>query len=155
MLLGPTWAREAPAREGPELPPAAVALFEEINAFRAENGLRSVEFSLPLIRAAIGHSEEQVLQDYFSHTSPDPARANPWDRAELEGYEWAEICENIYRSSQSNAQALARDTMEAWKSSEGHRANLLSPEVRDIGIGIAGYPNGEYVITLVMGRKLS
>lgn len=29
-------------------------------------------------------------------------------------------------------------------NSPGHRANILNPQFRDIGIGVAGSPNGPY-----------
>lgn len=136
------------------LPPAVVSLFEEINAFRTENGLSPVKFSSRLVRAAASHSEEQASLDYFSHDSPDPKRADAWTRAELYGYDWGELCENIFRTNQTEDQMIVQETMDGWKSSGGHRANLLAPKVEDIGLGIARYPNGDFVVTLVMGREL-
>ena len=153
MLLGPVTAQEAP-KKGVELPPAVVSLFEEINAFRAESGLSPVKFSSRLVRAAASHSEEQAKLDYFSHESPDPKRVDAWTRAELYGYNWGELCENIFRTNQTEDQLIVQETMESWKSSGAHRANLLAPKVKDIGLGIAEYSNGDKVVTLVMGREL-
>lgn len=136
------------------LPPAVVSMFEEINAFRTANGLSPVKFSSRLVRAAASHSEEQADKGYFSHHSPDPTRTDPWTRAELYGYNWAEVCENIYRTNHTGDGEIVRDTMEGWKSSDLHRANLLSPKVTDIGLGIARYPSGESVVTVMLGREL-
>ena len=135
------------------LPPAVVSMFEQINAFRAENGLAPVKFSSRLVRAATSHSEDQATRGYFGHNSPDPKRADAWTRAELYGYDWAEVCENIFRSNQSEDEKIVQETLKAWKESGAHRANLLSPKVTDIGIGIARYASGESVVTMMMGRE--
>jgi uncharacterized protein YkwD len=153
VLLGPVSAQEAP-KNGVMLSPAVVSLFEEINAFRAENGLDPVKFSSRLVRAAASHSDEQASLDYFSHHSPNPTRVDAWTRAELYGYDWGELCENIFRTDQTEDHLIVQETMEGWKSSGAHRANLLAPKVKDIGLGIARYSNGDMVVTLMMGREL-
>jgi uncharacterized protein YkwD len=145
-------AEEAPPK-GQKLPGSVGVLYKAVNEYRAQNGLPAVKLSGKLILAAMGHSKEMAEKDYFSHHSPTPGQASAWDRAESVGYDWAAVSENIYRTAQSGDEEIARDSMNVWIESDGHRANLLDPTVKDIGVGVAQYSNGEYAVTLMMGRE--
>ena len=145
-------AEEAPPK-GQKLPGSVVALYKAVNAFRADNGLPPVKLSGKLVKAAMGHSQEMAELDYFSHTSPTPGQSSCWDRAEFVGYDWAALSENIYRSAKTGDDEIAQDTVNVWKSSGNHRANMLDPKVNEMGVGVARYPNGEYAVTLMMGRE--
>jgi uncharacterized protein YkwD len=145
-------AKESPPK-GQKLPGSVVAVFKAVNAYRVKNGLSTVKFSGKLVQSAMSHSKEMAAMDYFSHTSPTPGRTDTWDRAELYGYDWAEINENINRSAGKTDDEIARSTVNAWKDSGIHQSNMLDPTVRDIGVGVAQYANGEYAVTVVMGRE--
>ena len=66
--------------------------------------------------------------NYFDHTSLDGS--SPWDRIRRAGYPLAGGAENI-AAGYPSPQAV----MDGWMNSPGHRANLLDPGSREIGLG--------------------
>ena len=48
-----------------------------------------------------------------------------------------------------------KEVVKGWMKSEGHRANILHKEYREIGLGVAEDDNGERYFTQVFGRRLS
>ena len=38
----------------------------------------------------------------------------------------------------------AQETVEQWMNSPGHRANILDPELRELGVGYCQAPDSEY-----------
>jgi uncharacterized protein YkwD len=76
-------------------------------------------------------------RDFFSHTSP--SGSTPLSRITSTRYlsgarSWA-IGENLAWGTGSYA--TPDGTVRAWMNSAGHRANILSPTFREIGIGVA------------------
>jgi uncharacterized protein YkwD len=80
--------------------------------------------------AARMHAQDMARNDYFSHDSPDGRTFV--DRARSAGYDGAPLGENIALSS-TPASVVAM-----WMDSDGHRANLLSQEANEIGVGNEG-----------------
>src|SRR5713226_4782392 len=77
---------------------------------------------------------------FLSHTGPDGSTFE--HRINAAGYsDWTAIGENIAAGQQSPQQVV-----DDWMNSPGHRANILDPSFRDVGIGIAvgpgTWPNG-------------
>lgn len=73
-----------------------------------------------------------ACNDYFSHTGSDGSSVA--DRVEAEGYSWSWVGENIFATSVSSS-AAAQQAFDAWMDSSGHRANILSDQFTEIGIG--------------------
>ena len=67
----------------------------------------------------------------FSHSCPpEPSMVR---RAETAGYtSWTNLGENI-----AYGQRTADEVFQAWMNSSGHRANILNPAFRDLGVGLA------------------
>ena len=105
---------------------AVVAL---TNAERAAAGCAPLAVDDRLVAAAQLHSEDMAANDYMDHTSLDGR--SPWDRAKAQGYPnpGAENVAKGYRT--------AEDVVRAWMDSPGHRANILSCDLREIGVGHA------------------
>ena len=55
------------------------------------------------------------------------------DLAQEEGYAYLTLAENLALGEFSSSQAV----VDAWMESEGHRANILNPSLREIGVGVA------------------
>ncbi len=119
------------------------ALREEIisitNAERAAEGLPPLRHNSKLEDAAQIHSDDMQAQDYFNHNSLD-GRA-PLDRITAAGYliPFEECnCTKSYSTGENIAkgQDTAAFAMQTWMDSPGHRANILSPDFDEIGIGI-------------------
>ena len=84
--------------------------------------------------AALSHSNEMVSQSYFEHTSP--AGLTFMDRIESTGYmsgarSWT-VGENLVWGGPEIGAARA---FRLWLASPPHRANLLDPHWREIGLG--------------------
>ena len=49
----------------------------------------------------------------------------------------------------------AQSVLDAWMASPGHRANILRPEYRQLGVGAKQSEEGVWYIAQVFGRKLT
>ena len=79
-----------------------------------------------------------ACNDFFSHTSSDGSTVG--ERVTNQGYSWSWVGENIYAGSSATPQSA----FDWWMNSAPHRANLLSPNYTDIGIGYIYEPNSLY-----------
>lgn len=111
-----------------------------INADRADAGLHPLQLNTALNDASEDHSRWMLNTDQFSHTGAggSNAGARMMETAfPFEGsYQWAE---NIGWQSERGAPGISDDVADIHESlmnSPGHRANLLDPDLTDIGIGI-------------------
>ena len=106
------------------------------NAERAQRGLVMLRENPRLRRAALAHSSDMLRAGYFAHTAPDGdtfvdrilaaryARRNDgWTLGENLAWGTGEV-------------GTARGVHEAWMRSSGHRANILKPAYRELGIGV-------------------
>lgn len=117
----------------PRLARAAVCL---INRRRVARGLRRLRLNRRLSRAARRHTRDMVRRRYFGHVSRNGA--DVVDRLRRSRYirpnsAWA-VGENLAWGS--GRRATPRRIVRAWMRSPGHRANILSPRFREIGIGV-------------------
>ncbi|MBF2049408.1 MAG: CAP domain-containing protein [Leptolyngbya sp. IPPAS B-1204] len=123
------------------------------NNFRQQNGLAPVTLNSRLSRAAQTHSENMAFQDFVSHTGVDGSSVA--QRVTATGYGWSVVAENIAAGYQT-----ATEVVQGWINSNGHRANLLNPDVTEIGIGYyflasdSGNENWNYYWTQVFGAPV-
>jgi uncharacterized protein YkwD len=111
------------------------SLLRAINQTRAAHGLAAVRLDGTLERAARAHSVDMLAQSYFAHG----AFAH---RMQAFGARGPFLGENLAWGSGSNAAPGA--VLNEWLASPEHRANLLHPGFRRIGIGaVAGSFQGE------------
>jgi uncharacterized protein YkwD len=114
-----------------------------LNVERSRHNLHPLRLNHKLSRAARRHSEAMARERFFSHTSQNGTSFV--DRIRDSGYlsgarSWS-VGENIAYGSGSLSSPSSIGT--AWMNSPGHRANILSPSFREIGIGLAsGTPVG-------------
>jgi uncharacterized protein YkwD len=124
-------------------PQAALA---EVNAFRAEYGLRPLLLDERLCRAAAMQSEAQAGRSWIGHYGSDGSK--PRDRAERAGYHAKIAAENV-----ASGQKSFSDVLRFWKESSGHRSNLLRPNVSAAGVAMAKTKSGRAYWTLVLGAE--
>jgi uncharacterized protein YkwD len=108
----------------------AARVLELTNSERAHVGLTPLVLSDELGAAAQGYSQVLASSGCFDHTcGPVPDFV---DRDGLAGYgNWTAIGENIAEGYQT-----PEDVVAGWMASPGHRANMLSPNFTEIGVGV-------------------
>jgi uncharacterized protein YkwD len=116
-------------------PALAVPTYEErvltlTNGERAAAGCPALTPNPQLEAAARKHNDEMARTGNFSHTGLDGSTVG--DRATAAGYPFRVIAENI-----AAGQASADEVVRSWMSSEGHRANIVNCELRDLGVAYA------------------
>jgi len=98
------------------------------NDYREMMGQRLLEIDERLVRAARKHSEEMSRLQYFEHSSPVSANANPGLRCAHEGYS-GYGGENIAAGMREGKSAF-----DGWYHSSGHHRNMLGNHAQ-IGVG--------------------
>jgi uncharacterized protein YkwD len=111
-----------------QLDDAEIQALEETNKRRAEHKLPPLEVDLHLVLAARDHSKDMAEKNFFSHESPIEGKKTFVDRAIR--FDGNANGENIFMGS-----ASAEVAVQAWMDSPPHRANMLNPSFRRIGIG--------------------
>ncbi len=115
------------------MPSLDAQVVARINAARAQNGLGRLRLSPALRAAADFHSSEMVLRGFFSHDSADGSSA--WKRLARfypsAGYRRWQVGETLlWYSPGVDAAGAVHD----WLTSPEHRAILLTPAFREIGV---------------------
>lgn len=104
-----------------------------LNQIRVQHGLQPVRISARLTASAAQHSREMGADGYFEHNSHDGTafwkRIGRWYSSSGYGY-WS-VGENLLWSS---PQVDSAGAMQLWMNSPEHRANILNPRWREIGI---------------------
>lgn len=113
------------------------------NQVRRDHNLRVFCLHPKLTRAAREHSRDMIQRDYFSHYTKGSG-LGPGERLHQVGYDWRICAENIAYGT--GASGEPDSIINDWMNSDGHRANILNGQLREIGIGVAtgefnGYNN--------------
>ena len=134
VLLAAPAAGTAGSRPG--VGPAAqvqTALLDQMNVLRAAHGLSRLRVSAGLTAAATTHSTSMARRGYFSHNSANGAsfsqRLSYFYPAG--GYRSWAVGENLVWGSPDVGAARA---LRLWLGSPLHRANLLNPRWREVGL---------------------
>ncbi len=135
------YGRAPGAASGCGLDGISAAEIGSVNFDRAVNGLPGLAPSGQLTCLAQGWSLHMAYTNTFGHQNLGAVLASP-------GYQnFNTLGENILEGPAS----LNADQMNAaWMNSPEHRANILSPSYRWIGIGVA-YANGQVYATEEFG----
>src|SRR5688572_1273100 len=117
-----------------DLRSAEAATFCLLNHERERHGRPRLARDERLDVASRRHSRDMARRDFFAHRGPDGSRpvqrmrAAGWPRARrlsAENLAWGE----------GRASSPA-EIVEGWMDSPGHRANILHPRLRWVGVGI-------------------
>jgi secreted trypsin-like serine protease len=115
-------------------PPPSPSNFAEqvvvlVNVERAAVACGPLTMHPQLNQAALAHSADMALNDFFDHTGSDGSSVT--ERMEAAGYvNWWTAAENI-----AAGQTTPEEVMTSWMNSPGHRANILNCDFEDIGVG--------------------
>jgi uncharacterized protein YkwD len=116
-----------------------------VNQKRADHGRPALRVNKRLTRAARRHARDMVKRRYFSHVSADGSTLERRLRRSgyLGSYRAWNVAEDIGwgRGDPASPRLMVR----TWMASPPHRAALLDPKMRDIGMGVAaGAPQGSH-----------
>ena len=109
------------------------ALLDQVNALRVGRGLSRLRLSPALTAAANAHSAEMARVGYFSHNSANGASFSSriGQFYPLRGFHSWTVGENLVWGAPDIGALRA---FKLWLGSPPHRANLLAPRWREIGI---------------------
>jgi len=105
-------------------------ILELVNEERKKENLNTLTWNEKLAEVARSHSEDMVKRKFFSHTNPDGQ--SPFDRYKENGISYSYAAENIAAGN-----VTPEEAMNSWMNSDGHRANILNPDLDEIGVGLA------------------
>jgi uncharacterized protein YkwD len=105
-----------------------------VNGERADNGLPALNHVSQLDQSSQNMCQMMITQHFFSHETPDGKTVV--DRVEPTGYipksgDWV-VGENLAWGS--GALSTPQAIVNGWMNSPGHRANILAPDYKDIGM---------------------
>jgi uncharacterized protein YkwD len=103
-----------------------------VNAQRSARRLAAVQHAPALRRAATAHARDMVLRSFFAHVSPTGSTLA--QRARRAGYPGSTLGENIGWGTGSLGTPDA--IVDAWMESPPHRAIILHPRFRELGVGV-------------------
>lgn len=141
----------------PDLPQTETAILALTNSFRQQHKLGLLKPNAALTVAA------RAFADYLGKTGKFAHEADgrePQQRAEAQGYRYCLVAENLASNLDSrgfDSAKLAREVVEGWKASPGHRANMLLKGATEIGIGVARAPDKapKFIAVELFGRPES
>jgi len=149
----------APAPIRPGGPPSVSVnsleqkVIQATNAFRDENKLSPLKPSVQLIVVAQNHARNMAKRDRFGDSDKNGHILDGKhfeDRIKVSGYPFARVAENV--GYQRNKPDPSAAMMQDWKSSTGHRRNMLIAELTEIGVGAAQGKSGRWYFVQVFGR---
>jgi uncharacterized protein YkwD len=109
------------------------SLLFDINTFRARHRFARLSLSPALTAAARAHSRQMAQDGYFSHASPDGSAF--WKRLQRFYPTWSYSYWSVGENLLWQAAAIdGSSALRLWLASPEHRANLMNPSWREIGI---------------------
>lgn len=118
-------------------------LLDLTNYERTQNGLSPLVLDRELTVAANNKADHMFEYDYWAHFAPDGT--SPWDFIRGAGYSYSYAGENLAKGFTTST-----DAVNAWMKSPTHRANILSPQFKDVGFFVKeGRLQGEDTILIV------
>jgi len=140
MLVTAAGVATAPAQAQSSAGKYAQQAFTATNANRTHDGLEELRASDCLKQAAVRQAKAMAQQERIFHQDLG---------AVLKSCMLSSAGENVaagYRTGKSVVNA-------GWMASDGHRANILNPSFRLMGIGARKGHDGRWYVSQVFGRK--
>lgn len=107
----------------------------EHNRYRLQHGLKPFSQNDVLSKLASVHACDMARRGTVTHRSHTGLRAG--QRADIAGYGWRRIGENVGARADSVSEVVA-----AWIASPGHRSNIMDRKMREFGLGWASSGDG-------------
>lgn len=104
------------------------AIAAATNNERVKAGLPPLSVNGQLIESATIKTGDMIANQYFEHTSPAGVAVS--DLGNKVGYNYIIMGENLALGNFESAE----DLLSAWMNSPGHRANILNPLYKELGV---------------------
>jgi uncharacterized protein YkwD len=121
------------------LPKVEDLVFEMTNQARRARGLPPFIQDAELTQVARAFSDDMLVRRFFDHTTPDGVSFDA-RLADRYHHRVRLMGENIWYASGYNIgkiQQVAKEIVDDWMSSPGHRENILDPRFTHLGVGIS------------------
>ena len=125
------------------MPPIEQEVFKQVNQIRVQNNLPPLQWMGSLSDAGRYHAADMAQDGYFDHDLYDLVGGKlqmvcAWS-ARIKGFygSYRSLAENI-----AAGYATPADVMNGWMNSAGHKANILNPNVQQLGVGY--FEGGSY-----------
>jgi len=113
------------------------SLLNQTNAERAKSLEPALKLNDKLNQAAYLKVQDMFADQYWAHNSPDGTA--PWKWFGDVSYNYNSAGENLAKNFTTTSAAMA-----AWMASDGHRANILNADYREVGFAMMdGELNGQ------------
>lgn len=118
-------------------------IFQLTNEARRKNGLPALDSENDLAAKARGKSDDMLINNYFSHISPEgkTLKDRMLEEKPASFKTISQIGENIYMGSRFDysvdVKTQARMIVDGWMTSPGHRKNILDPNYTHMGVGVS------------------
>ena len=121
------------------LPKVEDLVFEMTNRARRAKGLPPFIKDAELTQVARAFSDDMLVRRFFDHTTPDGVS---FDERIADRYRHRVrlMGENIWYASGYNLGTIhqvAKEIVDDWMSSPGHRENILDPKFTHLGVGVS------------------
>jgi uncharacterized protein YkwD len=121
------------------LPKVEDLVFEMTNQARRAKGLPPFIQDAELTQVARAFSDDMLVRRFFDHTTPDGVSFDE-RLADRYRHQVRLMGENIWYASGYNIakiQKVAKEIVDDWLSSPGHRENILDPRFTHLGVGVS------------------
>jgi uncharacterized protein YkwD len=151
-------AGSAPQATGaaPDLQRGAESIVQRVNDLRRREGGAPLAVEARLTEAASSFAAYMARTERLSHAADG---REPAERARQSGYQYCMVAENIafeYNSAGFGTEDLARQFVQGWERSPGHRANMLHAQASETGVAVAhNARSGRYYAVQLFGRPKS
>ncbi|AYC29134.1 CAP domain-containing protein [Paenisporosarcina cavernae] len=123
-------------------------LFALTNIYRVKHGLDELTYDYFISKTARQHSEEMVIQHYFS--SESPGYGDLQSRLSTEKIDYKKAAENIAENYYD-----AAEVVHGWLNSDDHRDTLLDEDMTNAGVGVFGRMYTETYVSRELGEDSS
>ena len=117
-----------------------------VNLERAQYRLPPLRVNRKLVADARLQAEQIAQTGVLDHYILGAAYPTPTVRAEVSGYAWNALGENLARGFSDAPSAVA-----AWMKSPGHRANILAHGYSETGVVLAPDARGRLIFVQTFG----
>ncbi len=122
-------------------------MLDLVNKERSKAGANPLKLNDKLDLAADEHTLDQATNNKMSHTGSNGSKFD--DRIKGDGYLFSFAAENVAVGQKDPIQV-----MESWMNSPGHRANILNPNLTEMGVGVAAGQGGKLFWTQDFGTPI-